>query len=81
MDKITISVPEAMNTYVRERIAEGQYGNVSEFFRDLVRRDQERQADALKALRQMVDRAERSGVSNRGFSEIVDEARRELTGK
>lgn len=77
MDKITISVPEAMNRYVKARISEGQYGNVSEFFRDLVRRDQERQARALDELRAMIDKAETSGVSEKGFAQAVEEARRE----
>lgn len=77
MDKITISVPEAMNRYVKSRIAEGQYGNVSEFFRDLVRRDQERQARALDELRAMIDKAEASGVSDKSFTQAVEEARRE----
>jgi antitoxin ParD1/3/4 len=77
MDKITITVPEAMTSYVKSRIAEGQYGNVSEFFRDLVRRDQERQKQALAELRALIDRAEASGVSGKDFSMAVAEARRE----
>ena len=40
MAKITISMPDRMSDYVTGRIESGQYGNVSEFFRDLVRRDQ-----------------------------------------
>ena len=36
-----------MSQYIEGRIAEGQYGNVSEYFRDLVRRDQERRQSAM----------------------------------
>jgi antitoxin ParD1/3/4 len=77
VDKITISVPEAMSRYVKSRIAEGQYGNVSEFFRDLVRRDQERQSHALQELRAMIDKAEAGGASEKDFAQAVAEARRE----
>lgn len=80
MDKITITVPEAMNTYVRSRIADGQYGNVSEFFRDLVRQDQARQKQAIDELRDIIDRAEASGISSRSFREIVEDARKEVLG-
>jgi antitoxin ParD1/3/4 len=77
MDKITITVPEAMTAYVKARLVDGQYGNVSEFFRDLVRRDQERQKQAETELRALIDKAEASGVSGKGFSQAIAEARRE----
>ena len=75
MDKITISMPEAMSSYVRGRLESGQYGNVSEFFRDLIRRDQERQARAAAELGAMIDRAEASGVSGKSFRQAADDAR------
>ena len=42
MSRLTISMPDQMNEWVESQIAAGRYGNVSEYFRDLVRRDQER---------------------------------------
>jgi len=77
MDKITITVPEAMTAYVKSRLAEEQYGNVSEFFRDLVRRDQERLKQAVAELRAPIDRAEAGGISDEDFSQAIAEARRE----
>jgi antitoxin ParD1/3/4 len=77
MDKITITVPEAMTAYVKSRIVDGQYGNVSEFFRDLVRRDQERQKQAVAELRAMISKAEASGPSGQDFAQAIAEARRE----
>jgi len=77
MDKITITVPKAMAAYVKSRLAEGQYGNVSEFFRDLVHRDQERRKQGVAELRALIVRAEASGVSDRDFSQAIAEARRE----
>ena len=77
MAKITISMPDAMNAYVSKRIASGQYGNVSEYFRDLVRRDQER-IGAMLELRDMLDRAEASGISDKSMDEIKAEVKTEL---
>ena len=42
---------ELLRRYVDERVDSGRYGNTSEYFRDLVRADQDRQReDALEAL-------------------------------
>ena len=37
---------DEMRAYVEERVRSGRYGNTSEYFRDLVRADQDRQHDA-----------------------------------
>jgi len=53
MSKYTMSfaLPEAMRGYIDERVAEGNYGNTSEYIRDLVRKDQQEQArNRLRAL-------------------------------
>ncbi|MEZ5365471.1 MAG: type II toxin-antitoxin system ParD family antitoxin [Bryobacterales bacterium] len=70
MAKITISMPDAMSEYVTSRVESGQYGNVSEYFRDLVRVEQQRQ-DAVAALRERLEHAEASGVSKRKVPEIM----------
>lgn len=44
MSTVNISLPESMKAYVDEQVARGDYGTVSEFFRDLIRRDQKRKA-------------------------------------
>ena len=77
MDKITISVPSQMGDYVKTCIASGQYGNISEFFRNLVRKDQEKQSRAINELRQMIDRAEASGISGQTGEQIIEQARQE----
>ncbi len=48
MSKNTMSfaLPESMRGYIDRRVAEGNYGNTSEYIRDLVRKDQEEQAKA-----------------------------------
>lgn len=75
MAKLTISMPDAMGEYVASRVETGQYGNVSEYFRDLVRREQERK-DAAEELRGMLKAAEESGVSERTAEDIWKDAER-----
>jgi antitoxin ParD1/3/4 len=62
MVRKTISMPDEMGEWVESRIRSGQYNNDSEYFRDLVRHDQQRQ-EAIGQLRRMLDDAEGSGVS------------------
>lgn len=65
MARLTISLPDQMNDWVEAQVTAGRYGSVSEYFRDLVRRDQERRDTAINELCVMLERAEASGVSKR----------------
>ncbi|MCC6265464.1 MAG: type II toxin-antitoxin system ParD family antitoxin [Bryobacterales bacterium] len=48
---MNISLPDAMKAFVEEQVQSGGYGTVSEYVRDLVRRDQkERAHNRLEAL-------------------------------
>jgi antitoxin ParD1/3/4 len=77
MSRLTISMPDQMNEWVEAQISAGRYGNVSEYFRDLVRRDQERRGAAIDELRTMLDRAEAGGISGRSLPEVLEAARQE----
>lgn len=37
---MNIALPEPMRAYVAERVSAGNYGNTSEYVRELIRRDQ-----------------------------------------
>ena len=43
MPTMNISLPEALRAFVDEQIARRGYGTTSEYVRDLIRRDQDRQ--------------------------------------
>jgi len=73
MTRISISLSEAMSAYVAERVNSGKYSNTSEYFRDLIRRDQERKAAEVD-LRRMLDDAEESGPSTREPEDIWADA-------
>lgn len=77
MTRLTISMPDQMSAYVEAQIAEGRYGNVSEFFRDLVRRDQERRTEAIAQLKALLGKAEASGIGARSMEELMNAARSE----
>ena len=81
MTRVTISIPEQMSDYVEAQVGSGRYGNVSEYFRDLVRRDQDSKASAVQELRELLQKAEASGLSDRSFPEIMDAARAEARRK
>ena len=70
MIRKTIAIPDAMGAWVTERIQSGQYNNESEYFRDLVRRDQERQEACLQLCR-MLDEGEASGISTCNVPDIM----------
>ena len=56
---MSFALPEAMRSYVNQRVASGQFGNTSEYLRELIRRDQEEQAK--KRLRELIEEGLSSG--------------------
>lgn len=44
MATMTISMPEPMREFIESEVVKGDYGSVSELFRELVRERQKRQA-------------------------------------
>ena len=48
---MNIALPEPLRAYVAERVGAGQYGNTSEYVRELIRKDQlEQRVLRLRAL-------------------------------
>ena len=51
MTTINIFLPDPLHTFIEERLSEGGYGTISEYFRELVSADQRRRAEEkLEAL-------------------------------
>lgn len=73
----TITLTDTQSEWVKSRITRGDFTNDSEYFRDLVRRDQERNAK-LEQLRAALLEGEQSGFSNRTPKEIREVARERL---
>jgi antitoxin ParD1/3/4 len=48
---LSFALPESMRSYIDARVNSGQYGNTSEYIRDLIRKDQTEEArNRLRAL-------------------------------
>jgi antitoxin ParD1/3/4 len=66
----TITIPDAMDGWVKAQIESGRYGNDSEYFRDLIRRDQEKR-QAEQDLRVLIQEGLDSGVSSSTIPGII----------
>lgn len=69
MQRKTITITDQQENWVKSVIESGDYGNDSEYFRDLIRRDQARRS-AESELRRLLEEAEASGFSERTPLEI-----------
>jgi len=75
MVRHTISIPEPMSEYLSHQINSGQYGNLSEYFRDLIRQDQQKNQTNIEKLSALIEKAEASGISKLSLDEIKHKAR------
>ena len=69
---MSIAIPDSMRAYVSARVESGAYGNMSEYFRDLVRKDQFDQAKAR--LRTYIE----EGLSSGPAQPLTDSDNQEL---
>ena len=58
---MNIALPEPLRAYVAQRVASGEYGNTSEYVRELIRKDQREQR--IERLRALVQEGLSSGPS------------------
>ena len=68
----TITLTDQQDEWIKSQISNGDYTNDSEYFRDLIRRDQNK----FRVLQTAVENGLASGVSNRTVDEIWAEAER-----
>jgi antitoxin ParD1/3/4 len=62
MATMNVSLPASMKDWVEAQTETGRYANASDYVRDLIRRDQERN-DKVAAMQRFVDEGLNSGVS------------------
>ena len=68
----TITLSEQQDAWVKVRIASGDYTNDSEYFRDLIRRDQEQNAK-FQSLKAAIQQGLDSGEIDRTVPQIMEE--------
>jgi antitoxin ParD1/3/4 len=79
MSKISVSLPENMRQYVEAQVANGTYGNVSEYVRDLIRHDQKRRAK--KILEALIIESLESGESIEVNNALKEQMHQELRAR
>ena len=67
--KKTINITDQQEGWLKAQIATGQYGNDSEYVRDLIRKDQESNAKFM-ALKAAIQEGLDSGVSEKSVDEV-----------
>lgn len=60
MATMNVSLPDPMKVWVEEQTSTGRYSNASDYVRDLIRRDQDRQR-AVAEIQALVDEGLASG--------------------
>ena len=80
MASMNVSLPDPMRDWVQNRIDSGRYASVSDYVRDLIRRDQET-ADRKQALITALIEGEQSGISERKVTDILAKIREEASGQ
>ena len=79
MATVNIALPDTMKDFVKSKIQQGGYNNISEYFRDLVRQDQSREAD--KRLEALILEGLNSGAPVKRTDELAQARREELAAK
>ena len=77
---LSFALPETLRTYIDARVATGNYGNTSEYIRDLIRKDQAEEAKSR--LRSLIAEGLASGpalpLTREGEEELLAIARGEI---
>jgi len=73
MATMNISLPDTMKEWAESQTNSGRYGNVSDYMRDLIRRDQDHRHAIVEALIE----GENSGESSLSVSDIWQQVQQE----
>ncbi|CEJ14856.1 Antitoxin ParD4 [bacterium YEK0313] len=69
MATMNVSLPDPMKDWVEAQARSGRYANASDYVRDLIRRDQERN-DRIAAMQRLVDEGLKSGIGDRTADDL-----------
>jgi antitoxin ParD1/3/4 len=76
---MSFALPDALRSYIELRVNSGQYGNTSEYLRELIRRDQEEQAK--RRLRELIEEGLQSGPARKLTAKVKSELRQRALGR
>jgi len=69
MPQMSVSIPDPLKEWCEAQVKTGRYASASDYLRDLIRHDQERNQGKAE-VQKMLDDAIASGVSSRSLDEI-----------
>ena len=75
---MSFALPESMRAYIDDRVRTGNYGNTSEYLRDLIRRDQ--RTEAAQRLRELIAEGLASGDGRVASAGVIAELRERALG-
>jgi antitoxin ParD1/3/4 len=75
---MSFALPESMREYIDARVRAGDYGNTSEYLRELIRRDQEEQR--ANRLRQLIAEGLSSGDGRVVTDDVIADLRERSLG-
>ena len=70
---MSFALPESLREYIDQRVESGNYGNTSEYLRDLIRQDQ--QAQEVRRFRDLIAAGLASGEGRVASDDVVGELR------
>jgi antitoxin ParD1/3/4 len=71
---MSFALPDELRRYIDDRVQSGEYGNTSEYLRELIRRDQQHMAE--RRLRALIADGLDSGDPRPATADTIDEIRR-----
>lgn len=80
MATMNISLTDNLKAYVEERANSGLYAGASDYVRDLIRQDRERQ-EKLARMQELWTEGLESGISEKTVEEVFEEARQRHLNK
>ena len=70
---MSFALPDALRSYIDDRVQSGEYSNTSEYLRELIRRDQQTMAE--RRLRELIADGLASGETRPATDDVIDELR------
>ena len=70
---MSFALPDELRRYIDDRVQSGEYGNTSEYLRELIRRDQQHVAE--RRLRGLIADGLESGEPRPATADVIDEIR------
>ena len=74
MATMNISLPDAMKSWAEQQTHFGRYSNMSDYVRDLIRRDQDRSIQIAR-MQALVNEGLQSGPGGRSMDDLLEVAR------